>query len=136
MGIAHWKMGNPDLAKETLRQVPIGTPSSVEALRCLVAIALEQQDFKLASTLHKQLRELGEPSPELLYNTGLLLQKLGSTPEAADYYRQALTCRPDFPQAQLNLGHALMALGKPDEAHASWQAALRGHVELAEHFLV
>ena len=99
-----------------------------------MVIALEQKEFDQASVLHAQLRELGEPSPELLYNTGLLLQKLGCAPDAVGYYRQALGHRPAFPQALLNLGHALMTLGKSEEAHASWQAAVRGHVELAEHF--
>ena len=136
MGIAHWKMGNLDLAQETLRQVSTATPTPVEGLRCLLAVALEHKDFEQASALHAQLAELGEPSCELLYNTGLLLQKQGCVPDAVVYYRQALAHRPDFPQALLNLGHALMTLGKPEEAHASWQAALRCHVELAEHFLV
>jgi tetratricopeptide (TPR) repeat protein len=86
--------------------------------------------------LHKQLLELGEPTPELLYNIGLLHQKLGRAAEAAKYYRQALAARADFPQALLNLGHALMMLGNHEEAHSSWQAAIRGNGELAEHFLM
>jgi tetratricopeptide (TPR) repeat protein len=61
---------------------------------------------------------------------------VGRFEEAVSYYRRALAHRPDFPQAFLNLGHALMALGKHEEAHSSWQAALRGNVELAEHFLI
>jgi predicted negative regulator of RcsB-dependent stress response len=34
------------------------------------------------------------------------------------------------------MGHALMALGKHEEAHSCWQAAVRDSAELAEHFLV
>jgi hypothetical protein len=36
----------------------------------------------------------------------------------------------------LNLGHALMSLGRHEEAQQAWQSALRGNVELAEQFLV
>jgi tetratricopeptide (TPR) repeat protein len=136
LGIAHWRMRNLEQARETFRQIPISSPQAAEALRCLAAIALECQDFEQALALHVQLLELGEPSAELLYNTGLLLQKLGQAAEAVSYYRQALAYRPDFPEALLNLGHALMALGKHEDAHSSWQAALRGNVALAEHFLV
>jgi tetratricopeptide (TPR) repeat protein len=129
-------MKNLELASETFHQVLLASPKSVEALRCLAAIALERQDFEQALALHVQVLELCEPGVEWLYNTGLLLHKLGRAAEAVGYYRRALETRPDFPQALLNLGHALMALGKHEEAHSSWQAALRGNVELAQHFLV
>jgi hypothetical protein len=36
----------------------------------------------------------------------------------------------------LNLGHALMASGEYEEARSRWQAAARGNLNLAEHFLV
>jgi tetratricopeptide (TPR) repeat protein len=136
LGIAHWRMRNLELAKETLQKVLTASPKSVEALRCLAAIALEQHDYEKALAMHVQLQELGEPSAELLYNTGLLLQKLGRFAEAARHYRLAIHQRPDFFQAFLNLGHALMALGKHEEAHSAWQTALKGNTELAEHFLM
>src|SRR5262249_40883216 len=109
---------------------------STEALRYLAAIALEQQDYEQALKLHKQLLELDSPTSDLLYNLALLSQKRGRAADAVRYYRQALSLRPQFPQAQVNLGHALLSLGKHDEAQAAWQAAIRGNVELAEQFLV
>jgi tetratricopeptide (TPR) repeat protein len=136
LGIAYWRMRKLELAEDTFRQILTASPKSVEALRCLAAIALERQDFEQALALHIQVLELCEPSGDLLYNTGLLLQKVGRFAEAVSYYQRCLAHRPDFPQAFLNLGHALMALGKHEEAHSSWQAALRSNVELAEHFLV
>ena len=45
----------------------------------------------------------------------------GRAADAVRYYRQALAARPDFPQAQINLGHALMALGKYEDAQSIWQ---------------
>jgi Flp pilus assembly protein TadD len=71
-----------------------------------------------------------------LYNMALLSQKRGRAAEAVRYYRQALAVRADFPNALVNLGHALMALGKHEEAQTVWQTAVRGGVELAEQFLV
>jgi tetratricopeptide (TPR) repeat protein len=123
------------LAKETFRQSLGSASKSVEALRCLAAIALQQQDYEQALKLHKQLLELDEPNSELLYNLALLFQKRGRAPEAVRYYQQALALRDGFPQALLNLGHALTTLGKHEEAQAAWQTALRGNVELAEQLL-
>ena len=136
LGIARWKMGDPDLARDSFRHILVLAPKTVAALRCLAAIAIERQDLKDALALHKQLLEADGPSAELLYNTGLLLQKLGRTADAVGYYRQALDLRPGFPHALLNLGHALTTLGKHEEAHSHWQAALRADSELAERFLV
>ena len=135
IGIAYWKMRNIEMAKATFRQ-SLSTSRSAEALRRLAAIAVQQQDYEQALTLHKQLLELDDPTSDLLYNLALLLQKRGRAEEAVRYYRKALALRPGFPQALLNLGHAFMTLGKHEEAQAAWQTALRGNVELAEQFLV
>ena len=136
IGIAYWKMRNIEMAKETFRQAIGAGGRSIEGLRCLAAIALQQQDYEQALTLHKQLLELDEPTSDLLYNLALVFQKRGRAADAVRYYRQALAVRADFPQALLNLGHALMTLGKHEEAQAAWQSALGGSAELAEQFLV
>jgi len=135
IGVARWKLHDLEGAKQAFRQC-LNSARPVEALRYLAAIALEQQEYEQALTLHKQLIEMDEPSSDLLYNLALLYQKRGRPAEAVRHYRQALGLRPDFPQAQMNLGHALIALGKHEEAQAAWQEALRGNVELAEQFLV
>jgi tetratricopeptide (TPR) repeat protein len=136
VGLAHWKTGNRDEAEANFREILTLVPKSANALQCLATLAIERQDFKLALALHKQLLDLGEPAAELLYNTGLLLQKLNRAADAVKYYQQALALRPEFSQALLNLGHAWMMLGNHEEAHASWQAAIRSDGKLAEHFLM
>jgi tetratricopeptide (TPR) repeat protein len=136
LGIARWKTGDLKGARELFRQILAIAPKSVPALRCLAAMALDGPDLKDALTLHRQLLEANGPGAELLYNTGLLLQKLGRAADAAGCYRQALDLKPGFPHALLNLGHVLMTLGKPEEAHSCWQAALQADAELAERFLV
>ena len=136
LAVAQWRTGAVESARGTLRQVMAleGRPDG--AVRCLAALAIDRQDFKQAWALLQQLLETEGDSAELRYNTGLALQKLGRAEDAAAYYRKALDERPEFPEAQLNLGHALMALGQHEEARACWQAAVRGNLDLAEHFLV
>src|SRR5262249_5728684 len=121
--------------KQAFRQC-LTSSSKPQALRCLAAIALCQQDFEQAIVLHRQLLELDESDADLLYNIALLSQKRGRAADAVRYYRQTLAARPDFPQAQINFGHALMALGKYEDAQSIWQSAVGGSVELAEQFLV
>ncbi len=111
-----------------------GEPQSVDALRGLAALALEQDDFPQALDLHGRLIELGQRSPELFYNTGLLLQKAGQNENAAKLYREAIAERPAFAEALLNLGHVLKELGQEDEARSCWRKALETKPELAQGY--
>lgn len=136
LAVVQWRTGAQEAARETLRPLLAAEVKPAGAVRCLVAMAVERQEFKQASSLFQQLLDADGMEPELLYNTGLALQKLGRAADAAAYYRKALEQRPEFPEAQLNLGHALMASGEYEEARTCWQAAVRGNLNLAEHFLV
>jgi tetratricopeptide (TPR) repeat protein len=136
LAVVQWRTGALEEARETLRPVLAAEVKPAGALRCLAAMAVERQDFKQASALFQQLLEAEGSGPELLYNAGLASQKLGRAADAAAYYRKALEQRPEFPEAHLNLGHALMASGEYEEARSCWQAAARGNLNLAEHFLV
>jgi tetratricopeptide (TPR) repeat protein len=42
--------------------------------------------------------------------------------------------RPQFPEALLNLGHALKAQGRTEEAKSYWRQALEIKPELAEGY--
>ena len=106
-------------------------PHSIDALRGLAALAVEREDLDKALDLQAKLIEAGERTPELFYNTGLLLQKSGQMEDAIRLYQEALTERPNFAEALLNLGHALKAQGKVDEARNYWRQALEQKPELA-----
>ena len=67
----------------------------------------------------------------MFYNTGLLLQKTGQVEDAVKLYEEALSERPAFAEAQLNLGHALLTQGKADEARNYWTKAIEQKPELA-----
>ena len=93
-----------------------------------------RQDFEQAFDLQSKLIESGQHSPELFYNTGLLLQKSGNFEDAVKHYRQALQEKPNIAEALLNLGHALKALGQEEEARSCWRKALESNPELAASY--
>ena len=95
---------------------------------------MEKEDHEQALTCQAKLIELGERSPELFYNTGLLLQRTGQVDDAVRLYREALNERPNFAEALLNLGHALRSQGHQDEARNCWRQALEARPELAQGY--
>ena len=58
------------------------------------AVAKSVPAFATALELQAKLIDLGERSPELFYNTGLLLQKVGQYEDAIRLYREAINDRP------------------------------------------
>jgi tetratricopeptide (TPR) repeat protein len=55
---------------------------------------MQRQDLERAFDLQSKLIDLGQRSPELFYNTGLLLQKSGLLEDAVKNYRLALEENP------------------------------------------
>jgi tetratricopeptide (TPR) repeat protein len=89
------------------------------------------KDHNRAWDLQQKLKGLGEPSLELSYNLGLLLQSAGQNDAAAECYESAVESKPDFTEALLNLGHALKAVGKEDDARMAWSRAVSSDPALA-----
>jgi len=54
--------------------------------------------------------------PNVLYLLGSSLSDLGNLAQAESHLRRALEIRPNFPEALVNLGVALMRMNKTDEA--------------------
>jgi tetratricopeptide (TPR) repeat protein len=65
---------------------------------------------------------------------GLLLQTAGENGAAAECYQTAVEKNPGFTDALLNLGHALKAVGKEDEARAAWSRAVTSDPALAGQY--
>lgn len=59
-----------------------------------------------------------------LYNLGTVWSALNRHEDAARVYGDALALKPDFLQAQVNLGHQLEHLGRKQEALETWQAVV------------
>jgi tetratricopeptide (TPR) repeat protein len=124
LGRALWLSGDRPRAEAVFDELLKRQPDSLEALRALAAIALEDKNNERALELHERLFELGDRSSEVCYNTGLLNQELGQDEAAIRYYEEAVAQNPDFAEALLNLGHALRKSGRNDEAISRWQRAL------------
>ena len=134
LGIACWNVGDSEGATRAFEAILGSNPNSVDALRGLAALAVERESFDQALDYQARLIEKGERSPELFYNTGLLLQKSGQLDDAERLYKEALQERPSFPEALLNLGHVLKSQGKQDEARDCWKQALEQKPELAQGY--
>jgi tetratricopeptide (TPR) repeat protein len=134
LGLACWNVGDLERASEAFRMVLEQNPGATDALRGLAAIAVEREQFDEALECQAKLIDAGERSPELFYNTGLLLQKSGQVDDAIRLYREALAEKPEFAEALLNLGHAMKDKGQMDEARAYWKRALQVKPDLAEGY--
>ena len=107
LGLALWKSGNHDEARQKLEAV--NGPYGSEALYFLAMMATEREDYQQALNYYERLAGSGERTPELFYNTGLILQNLGRPEEAAQQYREALAVKPDLAEAT----QALAQVSKP-----------------------
>ena len=76
-GIAYARCGDPAEAQRYFQEALMMRPDSSDAVRGLAALALEQENYDEAYELHRRLIDLGEKSPELFYNAGLICQKRG-----------------------------------------------------------
>jgi tetratricopeptide (TPR) repeat protein len=134
LGLSYWNMGDQEGAIKAFEGVLEADPASIDALRGLAALAVEREELDKALDLQAKLIEAGERTPELFYNTGLLLQKSGQIEDAIRLYQEALTERPNFAEALLNLGHALKSKGELDQARTYWRQALEQKPELASGY--
>lgn len=131
-GTGHMHAGQLTDARRCLREVLNVEPTSVDALRSLAELALLEENFDEAYDRYSSLVESGDQDAVVYYHIALLCQKRGLTTDAIFLYRQALNVEPDFGEALLNLGHALMSLGKEDEARTYWLRASRVKPELVQ----
>jgi len=133
-GIAFARSGDPATARQFFTETVMLRPDSSDGVRGLAALALEQNEYEEALELHERLIEMGERSPEVFYNAGLICQKRGKFADAVSFYQQAIEVDPQFAEALLNMGHAQMALGAEDQALASWRRAIKEKPSLADSY--
>ena len=123
LGIAYSRVGDNDAAKTAFESAVEHDPRCVEALKGLAALAISAEQYDSALDYHARLIDMGERSPELFYNTGLLLANVGQLDDAVRLYNEALAERPDFVEALVNLGHVLNMQGNVQEANRCWDRA-------------
>jgi len=126
--------GDAGSARQFFTETVMLRPDSSDGVRGLAALALEQNEYEEALELHERLIEMGERSPEVFYNAGLICQKRGQFADAVSFYQQAIDVDPQFAEALLNMGHAQMALGAEDQALNSWRRAIKEKPSLADSY--
>src|SRR4029078_7138182 len=95
---------------------------------------MQARELCTALMFHVRLIDLGERSPEVLYNAGLMYEKAGQLDKAVRLYRDALAQQADMREALLNLGRILEANGKTEEARSCWSKALEAEPALAQGY--
>lgn len=124
LGLVCVAAGELDRAEQVLGGLAERDPSDLEALKGLATIALHRQQNERALELHLRLLDLGEKTPDVYFNCGVLAQHLNRLEEAAAHYREAIAIRHDFAEAMLNLGHTLESLGEAEQAKSFFIPAL------------
>src|ERR1017187_9611530 len=77
LALAYTGIGDRDRAERLYEKMLESDPKSMDALRGLASLAIQASDFDTALELHVRLIDLGERTPEVLYNTGLMYEKAG-----------------------------------------------------------
>ncbi len=134
LALAYSGLGERGHAERIYEKMLEADAKCLDALRGLAALAIQASDFQVALDFHVRLVDLGERSPEVLYNAGLMYEKVGQLDKAMKLYRDALAQQPDMPEALLNLGRILESNGKSDEARACWSKALEAEPALAQGY--
>ncbi len=121
--ICNRRLGHSSEACATFEDALVLSAGNVTALAGLAAVHAELGQARAAYAAYSRLRAIATPDPALAFNVGLVLQRSGDAPAAAECFRDALNGRPDFVAALVNLGHALDSEGQPDEARLHWTRA-------------
>ena len=95
-------------------------------------LCVQTQRLPEARALYEKICERDPQDSESWFMLGTVCGRLGDVPGAETALRKALSLFPDFPQAQLNLGHALELQGRDAEAEVCYQRALAVKPDLAD----
>lgn len=133
LGLALQRLGDPRTS-EVLGQALKEQPKCVEAMAALALAAVEKNDRETANGLRERLAAENQDVAQLTYNIALLYQEAGDAAVAEKLYRAALAGAPRFSEALLNLGHALKAQGREEEARTCWRQAVGERPDLAQGY--
>jgi tetratricopeptide (TPR) repeat protein len=103
MGIAHVKLGKPEMASDYFKRATELLPDFADAWINLALSYDYKKMYKEALLAFKKASDLDPENPRIYYNCALTLGKIGQLNEAAIFFRQALDLNPDFNEAKEKL---------------------------------
>jgi eukaryotic-like serine/threonine-protein kinase len=118
--IAH---GDNDGAGEVLRQILERNPDNLIVTSKLAEVEMYAGNYPESERLYRAMVARRGTNMDMM-NLGTVLFFENRFEEAADLYRKAEEKAPEDPSPPSNVGEALLRLGKPAEAKASFQRAL------------
>jgi protein O-GlcNAc transferase len=122
-GAALQKMGRGQEAQADYDAVLKFDPQNREALTNMTSIIGERAPQEALNRLLELERQYALFSP-VKAQIGLTYAKMGSLPQALDYFRRAVALAPDTVMYHYNLALVLDHLGRRDQAVASYERVL------------
>ncbi|MBI2685508.1 MAG: tetratricopeptide repeat protein [Acidobacteria bacterium] len=122
LGLSQLDEGDTVKAEGTLDKVYGSLRDQVPAAPLIQAALANGNPDRALSVLDKA-GDTGVPA-DLVYNLAVAFHESGRLDNAERLYRRVIEGKPGFADAHVNLGHVLLAAGKPDEAEQIWSEAV------------
>jgi tetratricopeptide (TPR) repeat protein len=122
-GLAHYRAGNLQLARDTYNVVLSIDPRQADALHLLGVSYLNERPSEAESLIRRAISS-DKRSPLYYSNLGIALRNQQRFEEALAMYDKALRRKPDHLEAHVSRGLTLLALRRTLDAVAAFGAAL------------
>ncbi len=121
------RLGRVDELESRLRRLLEIKPDHAHAMNAL-GYSMADRSIRLdeARKLIEHALEIAPNDPFILDSKGWVLFRQGQLQAALEVLNEAFRVRPD-PEIAAHLGEVLWALGRKDEARATWDTALKAH---------
>lgn len=126
--------GRLEEALAEYRRLANDRPKDARLLEILGITLVEGEDYAAGLKRLDQAAALNPPDALLWNHRAIALTNLGRLDEAIEDYRKALTVKPDYHQARLNLAFALARRGQIDEARTEFQKVCEGDRKLCGRY--
>lgn len=125
LALRHFQAGEFPQAEQACQDILRADPTHAEATHLMGMIAQQVGRHDVAVEYIRRAIDLHQVGAAAFHsNLGLAYQSQGKLDEAAACYRQAITLKPQFPEAHYNLGNVHQEQRRIDEAIACYQQAL------------
>ena len=128
------KEQNYFLAEELFREVLSISPNNSQALICLAALFINNEQPDVAIPLLHKAISIKKDNPDILYNLGLANQQANNLDDAIHCYKLVISLNPGFSQAYNNLGVAYQHQGKIELANSILEKAFMSSPEFVDAY--